>query len=161
MTDEEIVESIIQIASSFGISCDDASYIVKSFENFGKEYMMSNIEDDVKEIKNFTKASILYGNKIGITTSQHNKLRKAMQNILSEREQNIKKIKELEEELYSANKIVEEYLDGIPKQKIKDKIENLEKEYKKLEQSSDFIIADTIQPKIEVLQELLQESEDK
>ena len=71
------------------------------------------------------------------------------------------RIKELEEELYSANKIVEEYLDGIPKQKIKDKIENLEKEYKKLEQSSDFIIADTIQPKIEVLQELLQESEDK
>ena len=201
MTDEEIVESIIQIASSFGISCDDASYIVKSFENFGKEYMMSNIEDDIKEIKNFTKASILYGNKIGITTSQHNKLRKAMQNILSEREQDkarikeleeknrmlalegsrvrldlyIKqnyipkqkvkemqaRIKELEEELYSANKIVEEYLDGIPKQKIKDKIENLEKEYKKLEQSSDFIIADTIQPKIEVLQELLQESEDK
>ena len=39
MTDEEIVESIIQIASSFGISCDDASYIVKSFENFGKEFM--------------------------------------------------------------------------------------------------------------------------
>lgn len=72
-----------------------------------------------------------------------------------------KRIKELEEELYSANKIVEEYLDGIPKQKIEDKIENLEKEYKKLEQSSDFIIADTIQPKIEVLQELLQESEDK
>ena len=29
------------------------------------------------------------------------------------------KVKELEEELYSANKIVEEYLDGIPKQKNK------------------------------------------
>ena len=72
-----------------------------------------------------------------------------------------KRIKELEEELYSANKIVEEYIDEIPKQKITDKIENLENEYKKLEQSSDFIIADTIQPKIEVLQELLQESEDK
>ena len=118
MTDEEIVESIIQIASSFGISCDDASYIVKSFENFGKEYMMSNIEDDIKEIKNFTKASILYGNKIGITTSQHNKLRKAMQNILSEREQNIKKIKELEEEnkaLELQNKQLEYYIEELKK----------------------------------------------
>ena len=107
---------------------------------------MSNIEDDIK-----------------ILTEENSSYKKeqAIQNILSEREQDKARIKELEEELYSANKIVEEYLDGIPKQKIKDKIENLEKEYKKLEQSSDFIIADTIQPKIEVLQELLQESEDK
>ena len=79
-----------------------------------------------------------------------------------------KKVKELEvlEDDMKDKRIV--YIDEpefkanyIPKQKIKDKIENLEKEYKKLEQSSDFIIADTIQPKIEVLQELLQESEDK
>ena len=107
---------------------------------------MSNIEDDIK-----------------ILTEENSSYKKeqAIQNILSEREQDKARIKELEEELYSANKIVEEYLDGIPKQKIKDKIENMEKEYKKLEQSSDFIIADTIQPKIEVLQELLQESEDK
>lgn len=64
---------------------------------------MSNIEDDIKEIKNFTKASILYGNKIGITTSQHNKLRKAMQNILSEREQDKARIKELENRLRNIN----------------------------------------------------------
>ena len=79
-----------------------------------------------------------------------------------------KKVKELEvlEDDMKDKRVV--YIDEpefkanyIPKQKIKDKIENLEKEYKKLEQSSDFIIADTIQPKIEVLQELLQESEDK
>lgn len=39
------------------------------------------------------------------------------------------KVKELEEELYSANKILEEYLDGVPKQKIKDAIEKVA-EYK-------------------------------
>ena len=132
MTDEERVESIIQIASSFGISCDDASYIVKSFENFGKEYMMSNIEDDIKEIKNFTKASILYGNKIGITTSQHNKLRKAMQNILSEREQDKARIKELEEKnrmlaLEGSRVRLDLYIKGnyIPKQKVKDVLNDI------------------------------------
>ena len=44
MTDEEIVKLITQIASNFGISCDDASYIIKSFENFGKEYEMSEAD---------------------------------------------------------------------------------------------------------------------
>lgn len=112
---------------------------------------MINIEDDIKILKD----------KDCLWIYSEDDILKAQEHILSEREQDKARIKELEEELYSANKIVEEYLDGIPKQKIKDKIENLEKEYKKLEQSSDFIIADTIQPKIEVLQELLQESEDK
>ena len=93
---------------------------------------MSNIEDDIKEIKNFTKASILYGNKIGITTSQHNKLRKAMQNILSEREQDKTRIKELESKLEEANKQLDlDYVDEnyIPKQKAKEmqaKIKELE-----------------------------------
>ena len=64
---------------------------------------MNNIEDDVKEIKKFTNASILYGNKIGITTSQHNKLREAMQNILLEREQDKARIKELENKLKDIN----------------------------------------------------------
>lgn len=49
MTDEERVELITQIASNFGISCDNASYIIKSFENFGKEYMMS-IEEDIERL---------------------------------------------------------------------------------------------------------------
>ena len=35
-----------------------------------------------------------------------------------------KRIKELEEELYSANKIVEEYTDSIPRQKVKDVLQN-------------------------------------
>ena len=61
------------------------------------------------------------------------------------------KVKELEEELYSANKIVEEYLDGISKQKIKDKIEEIEKEENLYAKTNI----------IKVLQEVLQESEDK
>ena len=44
MTDEERVKLITQIASNFGISCDDANYIIKSFENFGKEFMMSEAD---------------------------------------------------------------------------------------------------------------------
>ena len=42
------------------------------------------------------------------------------------------RVKELEEDLYSANKIVEEYIDSIPKQKIKDKIEELKNEKEQL-----------------------------
>ena len=61
------------------------------------------------------------------------------------------KVKELEEELYSENKIIEEYLDGVPKQKIKDKIEEIEKEENLYAKTNI----------IKVLQELLQESEDK
>ena len=138
---------------------------------------MSNIEDDIKEIKNFTKASILYGNKIGITTSQHNKLRKAMQNILSEREQDKARIKELEEEnkrkdmfMQMAKEVIE---NSILKQKIKDKIEELNRKEQELQNSiteeereeySDanisFQLCD-IEIRREVLQELLQESEDK
>ena len=86
------------------------------------------------------------------------------------------RIKELEEELYSANKIVEEYLDGIPKQKIKEKInENsnmireIEEKIKKEENSGDICeeyLSDLYKEKslverdILTLQELLQE-EDK
>ena len=94
MTDEERVESIIQIASSFGISCDDASYIVKSFENFGKEYMMSNIEDDVKVLENYLKE---LDNLFSRTNINNTKERNAIRNILSEREQDKARIKELEE----------------------------------------------------------------
>ena len=46
-----------------------------------------------------------------------------------------KRIKELEEELYSANKIINEYLDGIPKQVIKDKIDEINREEQELQKS--------------------------
>lgn len=44
MSDEERVKLITQIANNFCISCDDASYIIKSFENFGKKFMMSEAD---------------------------------------------------------------------------------------------------------------------
>ena len=141
MTDEEIVESIIQIASSFGISCDDASYIVKSFENFGKEYMMSNIEDDVKVLEKFMNNEMQRdklerdircgGWKMG-DIYKHLELNPAIKNILSEREQDKERIKELESKLEEANKQLDlDYVDEnyIPKQKAKEmqaKIKELE-----------------------------------
>ena len=143
----------------------------------GSDINVGSIEEDI-EILN----SLLTFKGKGLEYALEKKSIKAIENILQDytREKQIneehkkingelrKKVKELEvlEDDMKDKRIV--YIDEpefkanyIPKQKIKDKIENLEKEYKKLEQSSDFIIADTIQPKIEVLQELLQESEDK
>ena len=109
----------------------------------------------MRKIKNCTKASILYGNKIGITTSQHNKLRKAMQNILSEREQNIKKIKELEEKnrmlaLEGSRVRLDLYIkqNYIPKQKAKEILD-------KAEVMDYYTLPDVIND----LQELLEEGE--
>ena len=141
MTDEERVESIIQIASSFGISCDDASYIVKSFENFGKEYMMSNIEDDVKVLEKFMNNEMQRdklerdnrcgGWKIG-DIYKLLELNPAINNLLSEREQNIKRIKELEEEnriFKNKNVLVNRYFklkdNSIPKQKVKNTLDDI------------------------------------
>ena len=44
MTDEERVELIIQIANNFIISYDEANRTLKSFENLGKEFMMSEAD---------------------------------------------------------------------------------------------------------------------
>lgn len=103
MTDEERVKLITQIASNFGISCDDASYIVKSFENFGKEYMMSNIEDDVKVLEKFMNNEMQRdklerdnrcgGWKIG-DIYKLLELNPAINNLLSEREQLLKEKKD-------------------------------------------------------------------
>lgn len=49
------------------------------------------------------------------------------------------RIKELEEDLYSANKIINEYLDGIPTQKVKDILNEIQEEYNKLEEQFDCI----------------------
>ena len=53
MSDEERVKLIIQIASNFGISYDEASYIIKSFENFledDKDKLFEKIKQLMKEI---------------------------------------------------------------------------------------------------------------
>ena len=49
------------------------------------------------------------------------------------------RIKELEEELYSANKIVEEYTDSIPKQKVKYITKQIQEEYDKVQEQFDCI----------------------
>lgn len=131
-----------------------------------------SIEEDVKRCKELIK--IEHANWIGMSNQS------AISNVLAEREQDKKRIKqlekengelrervkELEEDLYSANKIVEEYIDSIPKQKIKDKIEELKKQRRELGfktylRKEDMINDDReIVCKISVLEELLQE-EDK
>lgn len=50
--------------------------------------------------------------------------------LLAEREQDKKRIQELEADLYSANCTISDYVDSIPKQKVKDKIGVLEVEEK-------------------------------
>ena len=50
--------------------------------------------------------------------------------LLTELEQDKKKIQELEADLYSANCTISDYVDSIPKQKVKDKIGVLEVEEK-------------------------------
>ena len=112
MTDEERVELITQIANNFGISCDDASYIIKSFENFGKEFMMSEADKMFNELgyKKFTSDDcIMYmKNLFMITFIIPNK------NFITEYKQgdyNFPKIRPFEinmQELQAINKKVEE-----------------------------------------------------
>ena len=129
-----------------------------------------SIEEDVRRCKELIK--IEHANWIGMSNQS------AISNVLAEREQDKKRIKqlekengelrervkELEEDLYSANKIVEEYIDSIPKQKIKEKIEELKNEKEQLRIDKNVTWDSQIYKldlKIQVLQELLQESEDK
>ena len=112
MSDEEIVKLITQIANNFGISCDDASYIIKSFENFGKEFMMSEADKMFNELgyKKFTSDDcIMYmKNLFMITFIIPNK------NFITEYKQgdyNFPKIRPFEinmQELQAINKKVEE-----------------------------------------------------
>ena len=81
---------------------------------------MSNIEDDIKKLNKFNE----YENAVVLSEEALYEIQEAIEHILSEREQDKARIKELEEELYSANKIINEYLDGIPKQKVKDVLQN-------------------------------------
>ena len=97
---------------------------------------MSNIEDDVKVLENYLKE---LDNLFSRTNINNTKERNAIRNILSEREQDKARIKELEEDLYSANKIINEYLDGIPKQKVKDIAKQIQEEYDKVQEQFDCI----------------------
>ena len=69
-----------------------------------------NIEDDIKRCEKLTEPQ--NANWIGISNQF------AIAGVL-------KRIKELEEDLYSANKIVEEYTDSIPVQKVKETVKEV------------------------------------
>lgn len=82
-----------------------------------------DIEQDIKRCKELIKPE--HANWIGISNQ------KAIEHVLVEREENKKKIKELEEENLHWKKqyhLVTRKIDVIPKQKIKDKIKEMEKE---------------------------------
>ena len=149
---------------------------------------MSDIEDDIENIKELVQGSKDYGEY------ENNKYFEAMENILSDytRQKQIneehqkengllrEKVKELDtkndellKDLYSANCIISDLTDSIPIQKIQDKIEELNNQEKELQNSIteeereeyedaniSFLLCD-IKIRREVLKELLQESEDK
>lgn len=128
---------------------------------------VSSIEEDIKIVKELLKGAKDYGQYNG------NKYFYSMENILqdyirqkqiNEEHQKIngelrEKVKELEENrMFKNNKVlVSRYFklkdNSMPKQKIKDKIEIL-----KMEEHYDYL---NNKKTIEILQELLQESEDK
>lgn len=134
---------------------------------------MNNIEEDIKMMKEFLSIDRKIRNNE--VKSDYEKFCErrciAIENILSEREQDKTRIKELEEEnkrkqilLVCAEEIIEE---SIPKQKIKDKIEELKRQRRELGfktylRKEDIINDDREKViKIQILEKLLQESEDK
>ena len=76
---------------------------------------VANIEELIQEYKTYNDLDGIQDLSIYIN---------ALQNILAEREQKDKRIKELEADLYSANEIISDLIDNIPKQVVIDLIEN-------------------------------------
>lgn len=131
---------------------------------------MSNIEEDIKRLKAFNPGD-----------EYTEKIKTAIQNILAEREQDKKRIKELEEEnatLRKANNIAKELTKGIkieditqvinksyeefmrqfiPVQKVKDKIEELKKHYNTDNNIRIYTLKDSYELQATVLEELLEE----
>ena len=125
----------------------------------------SNIEEDVKFIKEMVKEYNTFGDLDNLDYEDTDKIYKAIENILEEREQDQKRIKKLEDhfkkyyngELYTAKQLkqIEENQKKyfIPVQKVKDKIEKLNKEIK----NSDEIEAIFKIKQQQILQELLED----
>ena len=101
---------------------------------------MSNIEDDAKVLKNYLKE---LDDLFSRTHINNTKERNAIRNILSEREQDKARIKELEEEnkrkdmfLQMAKEVIE---NSILKQKVKDIAKQILEEYNKVQEQFDCI----------------------
>ena len=76
---------------------------------------VANIEELIQEYKTYNDLDGIQDLSIYVN---------ALENLLSEREQKDKRIKELEADLYSANEIISDLIDNIPKQVVIDLIEN-------------------------------------
>lgn len=118
---------------------------------------MSNIEEDIKVLKNIQKLR-----RIEFKHCVTDREERAIQNILAEREQDKKRIKELEEKNKTLKNFTESIFNGdvtkdfIPVQKVKDKIEELKKEYEiALEENS--TKAFILKCKISALEEFLED----
>ena len=85
-----------------------------------------NVVNDIKILKKFCE----YEEAVVLTDNALEEVQDAINNILAERKQDKKKIQELEADLYSVNCTISDYVDSIPKQKVKDKIGVLEMEEK-------------------------------
>ena len=115
---------------------------------------MSNIEDDIKKLNKFNE----YENTVVLSEEALYKIQDAIEHILSEREQDKARIKELEEENMQKDlekigieenikadmkEIIERYYTAneecIPKQKVKDILNEIQEEYNKLEEQFDCI----------------------
>ena len=76
---------------------------------------VANIEELIQEYKTYNDLDGIQDLRPYIEVLEH---------ILAEREQKDKRIKELEADLYSANEIISDLIDNIPKQVVIDLIEN-------------------------------------
>lgn len=113
------------------------------------------VNDDIELIKN-----LIENNKIeikNVSVGQEFRLLRTLQNILAEREQDKKRIKELEADLYSANEIISDLTDSIPKQKVINEINNLKKMFKATTEGilQEYTVGEII-IKTNTLQELLE-----
>ena len=142
--------------------------------NKGSDKNVANIEDDVKFVRECSKLIELFIIRITTSDSTFEEFRRdngiekekdyndyddagysrALERVLAEREQDKKRIKELEADLYSANEIISDLIDSIPKQVVIDKMEELNKEIK----SCDEIDAIFKIKQQQILQELLERS---
>lgn len=150
----------------------------------GSDINVGSIEEDIEILNSIVKVNKDFLSDIENQTINQKEI-KALEHLLldyirqkqiNEEHQKIngelrKKVKELNtkndellKDLYSANCIIADLIDSIPKQKIKDKIEELKNEKEQLRIDKNVIWDSQIYKidlKIQVLQELLQESEDK
>ena len=119
---------------------------------------MNRTDNNINEkIKRQTENAIrYYKNLKNIEEVPIDILRAMYIDVLAEQEQDKKRIKELEDNLYSANCIIEELIDNIPVQKIKDKIEEI-KEDKDSKYYYMFLADRDIENTINILEELLED----